>query len=374
MIKKITKLLIILTLPLLLTGCWDYEDLNKKCIVVSIGVDKIKDNYQFSGEIAKVHTAPENATGEAQSTNVYNLLSYGKTLEEARLNYDAINPYPTFLGATSVVIFGSNFAKAGIEPYINRVDHLYDYKKTVLACVSREPLIDLFKVKVDKDFSVGFLIENILNHSKNQGEALYPNISDLVSTIHFGKTGYLLPYIGIERKTIKYLGLAIMKNSQLIATLPIKDTDGILYILAKKPFLAETITSKNNKKNILSFRTLVKKRTIKTDYKDDNIIINIDLDLNAELRYQYYSEKISDTNIAYLEKKISDKVKNDILTIIEKSQKDYKCDIFQFAKHFRAQHFTKFNNIDWEEKFPDASINVQVKSTITNLNLLDPQD
>ncbi|WFD09194.1 Ger(x)C family spore germination protein [Tepidibacter hydrothermalis] len=371
MIKKLGKALTISMSVLLLTSCWDSEDINKKSITVSIGVDYVNDNIEFSGEVAKLASASKEEE-KAETSDVYKMLSYGKTFEEARVNYDSVNPFSVFLGATRVVVFGEKYAKKGIEPYLNRIDHLYDYRKTLLSVVSREPPRELFNIKVEKDISVGFLIEDIMEHVSSNGEGLYPVTGELLSDIELGEIGYLLPYIGIEEGTIKYLGLAVMKNSKLIGIIDIKKTSGITYILAKEPKIIQIINSSNNEKNKISFRTFVKKRKIKTDYIDGQVTINIDLDLKAQLRYQYYMEPISDEYTKILENKISEKAKNNIEYIIKRAKSEFKCDIFGFARYFRAEHPEIYEKIDWEDAFTKANINVNVNTKIINSSLTDP--
>lgn len=371
MIKKVSKLLIICIFSICLTSCWDYEDVDKRSIVISIGIDQVKENVQFSGEIAKV--TPSSETKEKpQVANVYNLLSYGKTFEEARIHYDAINPFPVFSGVTRVVVFGQNFANKGIEPYLNRIGHIYDYRKTLLAVVSREKPPELFNVKIEKDIAAGFLIEDTISNLDKRGKALYPTFGELLSNIALEEVGYVLPYVGIEKGDITYLGLAVMKNSKMIGEIDIVDTDGILYILAKNPRLVEAIHDPKNKENIFSFLTNIKKRKIKTNYKDGKISINIDLDLQAILRYQYYSRSISEQEIKGLEKIISQKVKHDIISAVKKAQNEFECDYFGFAKYFRADYPKVYEKIKWRDIFKNVHVNVYVKTKITNHNLVDP--
>lgn len=371
MIRKSGKVLIVSMYVLLLTSCWDSEDINKKSITLSIGVDYVNDNVEFSGEVANLKSSSKDKE-KAQTSDVYKMLSYGKDFEEARVNYDSVNPFPVFLGATRVVVFGEKYAKKGIEPYLNRIDHLYDYRKTILTVVSREPPRELFNTKLEKDISVGFLIEDIIEHISSNGEGLYPATGELLSDIELGKVGYLLPYVGIEEGSIKYLGLAVMKNSKLIGIIDIENTSGTTYILAKKPKIVQVINSTNNYKNRISFHTSVKKRKIKTDYVGGKVNINIDLDLRAQLRYQYYMERISDEYIKNLENMISEKVKNDIESIIKRAKSEFESDIFGFVKYFRAEHPEIYEKIDWEDAFENANINVNVNTKIINNSLTDP--
>ncbi|SKC85605.1 Ger(x)C family spore germination protein [Maledivibacter halophilus] len=371
MMKKANKLLILLVLTSFLTGCWDYKDINMRAIALSIGVDLADKNIEFSGEVAKILSLSDIQQEKTHLSNVYNVLSYGKTFEEARLDYDAKNPLQTFLGAARVVIFGENFAKEGIESYLHRIDSLYDYRKTLLPVISRDRPKDLFEKKIVKDISVGFLIEDILTQLEEDGEALYPYISELLSDISFGKIGYLIPYIGIENNSIKYLGLAVMKNSKMIDVIKIENTFGILYLLSENLTLVEPFPSINDKNNTLSFRTKIKKRKIKTDYKNEQILINIDLSLFAELKYQYSMQPVSNEDIKKYEKVISKKVSDNINSIIEKAQKEFQCDIFRFAKEFRGNHPKIYKKINWEDEFPNAEININVETKIRNTTLSD---
>lgn len=370
MIRKLSKLLIIF-LTLFLTGCWDYKDINERCIVFSFGIDQVNDQVEFSGEIVKLTSSSDQGDQKTGSKGVYNLLSYGKDFEEARIHYDAINPFPVFLGATRVVVFGEKYAKQNIEPYLNRINKFYDYRKTLLTVVSREPPRELFNIKVEKANSVGFLIEDIISNLKKKKMTVYSNLGEILSDIALGEIGYMLPYIGVENDSIKYLGLAVMKDSKLIGIIDMKDTDGILYLLADKPMLTESIFFSQEENNRYSLRTTVKKRKIKTDYKDDRVIIKVDLNLAAELRYQYYLKPISDKQIKELENMVSEKVKKDILDIIERSQKEFKSDIFHFVKYFRADHPKIYEQIKWEDEYPQAIIEVNVKTKIVNQDLMD---
>ncbi|MCT4596811.1 MAG: Ger(x)C family spore germination protein [Vallitalea sp.] len=365
--KKILCLL--MSVPIILTtGCWDSRDINEKCIVISLGVDYVDEMVEFSGEIVKL-TKAKGTEGSSEATGVYTLLSYGKTFEEARVNYNSNNPFPTFLGATRVVVFGEDYAKLGIESYLNRVDSLYDYRKTLLPCISREATKDIFEMDTQKDLAVGFLIDDILTHLKEEGQAICPNIGNLLSVIAFGSEGYLIPYIGNELNDIKYLGLCVFKDSKLVDIINIEDTKAILYVVGNNTKFIELIPNPINNKNKYSFRVTIDKRKIKTDYENDTPIINISLNLDAELRYQYYIDPITDDMIKQFEDDISKKVTDEIFNMIKRAQKDFTCDIFSFGEIFKSQHLNQYNKINWEDAFQTAIVNIDVKTTVVNQNL-----
>ena len=242
----------------------------------------------------------------------------------------------------------------------------------MLAVVSKETPEELFKFKINKAISVGSSIQDNIEWLETYGEAIYTTIGEMLSSISMGNVGYVLPYVGIQDNDIQYLGLAVMKDSKLIDIIGINDTDGLIYLLADKPILKESTPGIKNSNNFLSFHSKLKKRKITTDYIDNTPIINVNLDLNLELHYQYYVEPLSKDEIKRIEDTLSKKIKTDIQTIVTKSQKEYKCDIFDFVKYFRADCPNAYSSIDWKEAYPTAKVNIVVSTKILNLNLLDP--
>ncbi|EOC99880.1 Ger(x)C family spore germination protein [Caldisalinibacter kiritimatiensis] len=372
MIKNLKLFFILILSLILVTGCWDSQDLNKKNIITAVGVDKVGDNYEFVVESAKTSTSITKSKEEADIVNVYITTATGKNFEEAREKVDSKSPRLSFLGATRVVVFGENYAKSGLTPYLNRINKTFDYRKTVLAVISRESPEEIFNQNIESAISVGFFIENNIEYLANTGETLYPTIGEMLSDIALGEVGFVLPYIGIEDNKIEYLGLAAMSRDKLVGTVKKDNTDGILYLLAKNPLFIEVLQSPEKKENLYSFRIRINKRKIKTDYIDENIVINIELDLNAELRYQYNIEAVSEQQIKQLEKRLSEKIKNKIVYMINRTQKVCKCDIFDFARYFRADNPKIYRQIHWSEEYPEAKVNVKVNTFITDLNLSDP--
>ncbi|KYH31668.1 spore germination protein A3 precursor [Clostridium tepidiprofundi DSM 19306] len=370
-VSKIYKLLLIFILCFQLCGCWDYRDINKRSILISIGVDRIGDLIQFSGEIAGGAGAEGKKNQEVKRVSVYPFVSYGENFEIARL--DLINkvPQPEFLGAVKVVVFSKKYAEEGIEAYLNRINGEYDYRKTLLAVISKDPPKKLFCINTNKEQSIASLIENNINYQTGHGKALYTTVGEMLSDISMKDIGYLIPYIGWENDSITYLGLGVMKDSKLIDIIHVKDTDGILYLLAKNPKMTEEIPSIYKDENLYSLRTTVKKRKITTNYVNNKPVINIDLDIYARVRYQYYIKPIDDKEIERVEDELSSRIKKYVEDAIYVSQKKYKCDIFEFAKYFRGEHPEIYRKIDWKEEYTNAIINVNVKTTITNLNLYD---
>ncbi|WP_027625877.1 Ger(x)C family spore germination protein [Clostridium lundense] len=374
MIKKIYKslcIMLIFMFTIIFSGCWDYADIEKRGIYVSIGVDKLKDEVELISEVAGFKTSLSKDPNKSNSSNIYKIISYGPNFEDARFIQDRKSPFPIFLGAVKTVIFSENYAKDGILPYINRINRIYNYRKTVIPVVTKESPKEIFNLNVPNNLSAGFLIEDIIRSSNAEGKGIYIDFSDVLNIISLKHMGFVLPYLGIDNELITYLGSAIMnEESRLIDVININKSKGLLYLLSNNPNLTEYVSLHDNS-NLISISPISFKKNIKTKYIDNKVVINIDLKLKEKLDYSYKEMDLNDNDLSMLENETSKKIKGYITSIIKKAQEEYKCDIFQFLRYFRAQNPVAYKTIDWKKEFPKAEVNVNVNTKIVSKNFYD---
>ncbi|HWQ70877.1 MAG TPA: Ger(x)C family spore germination protein [Desulfitobacteriaceae bacterium] len=371
MAKKLSKILLISLCFLLLTGCWDYKDLEDRTLVTAIGVDYDNGFYTLLQEIIQVRKHQEGDQKQSAAQNTI-IKGQGEDLEEAEYQRDSSSPFPMFLGAVKVVILGQGLLQKGIEPYLNRINRLTDYRKTTLMVASRELPEEILQAKVKNEVSAGFMIEDTINQMREIGIGLYTTTGDIISSSASGEEGYLIPYIGLEGDTVQYLGLAVLKDYKLAGILDAKDSQAAVYLLAQKPKLKVSIPHPENENNLLSIVIRVKHRDFKADYIEGKVDLNINLVIDAELRYEYTFEPLEDEEIGNLEDSISRKMEEEILKVINDTQNKYQTDIFHFVRYFRAKNPGKYKEINWQDEYPLADIHVQVKTNLRDMNLFNP--
>jgi spore germination protein KC len=371
MAKRLSKVLLVFFCLLLLSGCWDYKDLEDRTLVTAIGVDYDSGFYTLFQEIIQVR---KQKGGDEEQSEAQNALinGQGKDLEEAEKQRNYSTPFPMFLGAVKVLILGQGIAQNSIEPYINRANRLTDYRKTTLMVVSREQPEKILKVKATNEVSVGFMIEDIINQMRQIGIGLYTTTGDIISASASGEEGYVIPYIGLEDDTVKYLGMAVLKDYKLVGIMDAKDSQTAVYLLAQKPKIIASIPHPKNENNLLSMVLRVKKRNFKADYVDGKVDISINLAIDAELRYEYKIEPLEDEEISNLEDSLSREVEEEILKVIKDTQDKYQTDIFHFVRYFRANNPKIYKEISWLDEYPLANIHVQVKTNLRDMNLFNP--
>lgn len=370
--RKIIKLLLIFLISTTLSGCWDLIDIEKRTILISAGLDKEGSDIIFTTELSSmfpaIQTKAEGIGPHKVTVKTYRGINFEDVLDKSSRS----QPYRIFQGATRIVVFGENYAREDISSYFNRIDRSYEYRKTVLPVVSREPAKDILNFDTLSDLSVGFLIEHtIMDNLYNNNTTLYGQLGNIIDYEAIDEVGYLIHYIGIQDNELSVLGFAAIVNGKMVGILEDRSSRGAVYLINKKFGFSHTLINPQSGENIV-FQTIGGKRKISTNYIDGVVNINIDLKLDQILMYQYKLNPISEDLYKELEKQLADKIKNDIEEAIRIAQEDIKYDIYQLALYFRGDHPKIYKNLDWKEEFPKAKVKVTVSSKITKRNLYDP--
>lgn len=371
MIKKIISLTIIFFISLFFTSCWDSKDIQFKNIVLCPGIDYENDIYKLYAEVASIRKEMTNEQGSSEIKNVAVLSGQGKSLNEARIELDRVADFPMFLGAARAFVFSQSSAKHGIEPVINMIGGIFDYRKTTDVVICDDKIEDLYHTVPENDISVGFSIEDTIDDLTNKGVAINVTVGDILGKISVEYADYLIPYIGLEESQLKFLGYGVMKDSKLVGLLPDKKAKGMVFILSPKTNLVYDVSLPSNEDNKISFIVELRKKDISIKYVNHKVVIDVDINITAELEFQYHRQAISDALKNQVQEIISKKVQKDITSIIEKSQKEYKCDFLNFYKHFRARYPDIYRKINWREKYCQAKINIDVSTNIKNAGLID---
>lgn len=371
MIKKFSSLTLLILLPMILTGCWDYQDINKRYITLSIGLDKIDENFEFTGEIARLTPSSGESKG-SQGTDVITYRSIGVNIEDARKDYDAKATLPDFSGAARVVVLSDRYARENIEPYINRVNGLSDFRKSLLFVISKGPTYELFKNKIKNDTSVSYGIENIIRYLTAQGACIYTTAQDIQAYIQFKQIGFFIPCVERDKDDIKYFGLAAFKESKLIDVIPAKDSSGFLILAAKKYISTISLPDPQNPDNTASLKVILKGRKIQTSYNENKIVIKVDIKVDCEFQYEYTAVPITSEKIKRLEEAVAKDTEEKIVSAIERSQKELKCDVCGFARYFKADNYAAYKKINWKEEYPKSRFEINVTANMKDSNLIEP--
>lgn len=367
------KKLLIIPLIFLLTGCWNYRELNQLAITTGIAVDKENDNYKITIMIANSKKSSSSDGSITPSAAVYD--GTGQTIYEAFKDTSLSVSKQIYLSHIDVLVLSEEVAKNNLTDVI---DFLFRYPQTrnnfYLVLAKDKKASDILKVTTPLEtFPSQNLAKNLEITDKLQGFTYTVNFTDFTKSLVSEGISPVLPSVtiigdteeGNKEENIKqnepttYLKLdmlGIFKNDSFVAWAKPDESKGINIINNRIYILGVVV-------DYLDEKIVTEITEMKTNFKvqDNKVTININTvgsiqEVNAKVNL--YDPKtideIKNVNV--------DKIKEYVNKAINLA-KINKTDIFGFGNYVYKNYPTKWEELKdkWDDEiFPNLEIEIKV--------------
>lgn len=356
------KKIIILVLCLLLTGCYNYKELNKIAIVSSISIDKKENIYLVGAQVLNVK--PKD---DSNSSNVIVYEEEGKTIEEALRNITKKSNKKLYGGHLSKLVISEEVAKEGIIDIVDLFQRLPEIKDEFTITISKG--IDankVIKVMTSPESIPADFVKNVIDSADVDSALTHSSKLDEFVSYYLKK--YIDPVITVlEVKDYDKNGTTLKNNeSTYPKTKIVLDYIGITYKGKLESYLNKdetigynfirdnidqmVIPIKCDKDNYASISILNSKTKVKVD-KNYNITFNIE---NKSALNEYNC--INSINKNKLEQDTNKIIKKYINKALEKQDKSKSQ--FLGLKRYIYLKYPKYNNEEYKVK-------INVKTNIT---------
>ncbi|MET3211399.1 UNVERIFIED_CONTAM: spore germination protein KC [Paenibacillus sp. PvR008] len=386
--RKTAFLFLILTLVLLLTGCWDRRELNELAIAVGMGIDKHGDQFRVSvqvvdpGEVA----AKKGAGGGAPAT-LYTVEA--DTVFEAIRKITTLSPRKMYFSHLRICVIGESIAREGMAKALDFLsrDHQLrtDFYIVVSKGVSAE---DTLKIMTPLDpIPANDLFSSLESSQKNWSPSMTVTLDELIAALTSEGMQPILTGLRIVGNTemgesksnvqkidppvrLQYSGLAVFKKDRLIGWLNEIESKGYNYILGKVQSTVGFVDCpKGGKVALEIIRT---QSAIKGSVNRGEPRININLRIEANVGEVECSDlDLTKASTIYdLQKKGEEKIAGFMESAIRKAQKSYKVDIFGFGDAIHRGNPKAWKSLkqNWDnEHFAELPVNIKVDYKIRRL-------
>ena len=365
------KLVLIISLIIMCTGCFNYNELNDYAIATGMAIDRTNNGYEVSMLISNLPKSSNTQGGKDYRTVVYS--GKGKTIYEAIKQIGLISPKELYIGHLSILIISDSVAKKGINSSLEFLLEEPRSKKNFQVAIAKDSKAkDILSITSPlTDFPSQNLATNLKVTTTLQGS---------VSTTDFNTVLYKLINNGIDltlsgfhivgsiskgvknsnmetnnpKAYIKLSPLAIFKGDKLVNWASINQSKGIniinnnikelyLNIKCNNGYIVVNIEDIDTKKYINKNGNI----TIKTKGKSSISEINCNLDLTNQ------------DNINKIEKKIENKIRKLELEAITLSKK-YNTDIFGIGILYYGKYPKQYNSIkNYDTFYKNIKFNIK---------------
>ncbi len=364
--KQIKLLIIILLTSLVVTGCWDSVEINKREYLFAVGVDKNPKNLTFTSEIPKINEGSEEQrlVYTKDCTNFADFYSTSYLHSEKAISDRLMQ----------VIVIGEEAARdpETIKKLFDEIQRSPQMNRRVKICIAKGKAQDIINTEIPSNPVVGrFLSEMLIKLKRESYQDIY-TFDEAI--LHLGQTGNaMVPVVEINEKSLKVERAAVVKEYELRGFLEPMEVETIMLLLNPE------------RANIRNINIEVDGTTVALGAVD--VSMTKDINLNGDkLSVDYYitlycyidSFIIGNNNLedkGFMNKIKEEAVKNitDVASnTIDKLQHTYRSDLLRIKDNLYKFHKSDFDKIEdkYDEVFEAADINVHLDMEIRSTGLV----
>lgn len=359
----------------LITGCWNYREIEKLSIVAGAAIDREDGQYLLTVEIINLSGGKE---AKVESKKV---VGKGDTIFDAARNVIKISGKKLYWSHVKVVILSQEIAREGVIQALDWFNRDAETRMSINILISKEKtakeLLEQQSITTEiRSFEMYDMLTAQESLSKAPAIAIYEFISALAAQ---GKSA-VLPAVGIAVnegiRTSELIGTAVFKEDKLIGFLDEEDTKYFLFAVNKVNggLLIQKEKTKSSHTNIsLEVFSELTRSKIKPIYSNGKLAMKLDVYVTASIGEVGGIENyINEPGRAKLKRDAEESLKDNIKRVIKKVQNDYDSDIFGFGSIVKGDMPNIWRNIekDWDKIYKDLEVNVDVDIDIANSALV----
>ena len=375
--KKSVLLILMLSISLLLSGCWSSHEVNTLGLTVAIGIDKVGDGYLISEQLINPKAiASQKATHESPAV-VYT--AEGANIAEAIKRLATMTPRKIYSSHLRMVILSEEIAKDGITDIVDYLLRFHEYRTDFFFAVAKGitaneilmtltpievvPGISMYdKVKMSSEEWAPTRATQIIELANDiMADGINPIISSVELTENEEKptsTEVLAKIGGYEQ--LKFQALAAFRDDVFVGWLNERESKGCNYITGA---VKRTTGFASENGVELSYEVVKVKTKKKAVIENDTPRIDVKISIKCGVIGVKGDMDVSkmenkETMSMMAEKKVTQLCRESV----QKAQEDLKTDIFGFGEliHREDPDYWKTVKDNWNDAFPDIPVDIEV--------------
>ena len=371
--KKI--LIIIIPLLFLLTGCYDYKELNSISILSATEINKIDDEFIVSAQAVNPQ-APDKTSNAQAPFIIYT--GRGKTIQEAYRSIANESSKFLYLNHIQILIINEKIAKENLDEIVDYFMRSSAIRTEFYVLIGRDDnILDI--ITPINDISSASIKESIENNLKYLGTTSDITFNELVSIMLDENSEIVLPSIKLindskegenienteeTKVNTKYelSNLAIFKDDKLIGYLD--EEQSKTYNILQNKINNTILTYECDKDKYMSVEIIDSQSSMDVSNKKANIEVKLSGNLN-----EYNCSKSLDNKktIEKIEKEFEQKLTENITKNINKVRTEYNSDIFGFLNNIYKKDYKTYKTIknNWyNSNYQHLELSVNVDLTV----------
>lgn len=364
--KSFIFISILVLMAILLTGCWNYREIDKLALVSGIAVDKndLNKGYEVTAEIVSIPTSAKEP-----NFNSTKIQSKGEGVFDCMRNMINVSAKQLFWSHAAILIIGEDVAKESILPILDWITRDSEPRLTLYILVSKaDTAKDILSSKSLSTEIRSFEIEDMIISNKRLSKIPNVQVYQLLNDVSTDGIYPVLPTVELvyngDKETMALSGGAIFNNDKLVDYMDFEDVKSYLFIRNQiTGGLINTTLINNDSIDNIDLEIFKNKTKINPIISNEEISMNIKIKTEVSIAESSNSiNALNKMDIQKLEIVAEKTLKDNILKTITRAQNDFELDIFGFGNLVKEKmpHVWKDIENNWDEIFKGLKINLDV--------------
>jgi len=379
--NRYKKLLIcILSSMLLLVGCWDMVEIDRRLFVGLIGVDLCdKPNlftFHFSIPIAREITGGESGGGGGGGESVGLLTTEAYSLIDAARNLSLRVNRDIYFEHLRMVVIGEDVAREHLQDILNPLMRQTEFNRRCRIAISEGSAEKVMKVTPWVERLKAEYMETLYSSKKMSGKFVGMEMGDFFRNLYANNGSTLISKITPNGTEVNIGGSGVIKNFKFVGWLNEEETQGVNFFLGKVSG-GDIVVKDIEGEGTETFTMLGQKRRLSLKSAGPVPEFSLQVYVHGNIastphRITYHEAKLESKDIERLEELVSKEIESQILKGVKKLQDDYKVDLLNLGDYLRKYKpaLWKMYEADWEDIFPNVKIDINVKTTVKNIGAM----
>ncbi|WP_224723479.1 Ger(x)C family spore germination protein [Paenibacillus vietnamensis] len=370
------KVLLILFLIPVLTGCWDRREIEERTSAVAIGIDLAENNpemLEISVQIPiPIRIAGSSGSGSSGSGkgSVTVESATGRTVKEATQNLQKKLNQKLFFGHTRIITISEAAARRGINKLLDPFRRDPEIRRLLWPLIIKGRAIDSLRVSPHLEQIPTVFIMTMIENGAKKGTVTQMNLGSLFISLTSPAKQPYLNYFQVKGNELKWSGLAVFKKDRMIGLLNDKDAWALLRISENKNGSDITYVHEEDPSQLVTITTQFIGRDEKITFNGQRVSVKIYIEMESNLIEKTFGADLFQTKqIDAMEKEAEAHLAKITNRVVQKLQKDLNSDIIGIGDRLRAYHPSIWKKVDWERAFPQADIEVIFDVKIRNTGM-----
>lgn len=361
--KRIFSLiLIILMVPTILSGCFNYNEINQITFVTSAIFD-----IDDTGNVILYLDSMRPYRNTSESSDNGKRVIYkgvGKTALEAIRDVNMASSYKINFTQNRALIFTEAAAKQGINKFLNLINNDQEFQVKPYAFVYFGDVKNLIDISQNDEEYIGLFLNDLVDKNKKNPRSIISNINDYIVDSEIGNNYAVMSGLEIRKdvvdQRVELSGGVLMRDNKMIEKIDV--TDGMSYNFLMDKIKTGTLEIANPQMNegFVTLEILNSKTKTNVEYKDDKVTLNKKIKVKAVIAEAQGRFVVSKEALDTLKAKAEQNIK-DYLEQFFYSFTDKDIDILQVERLLEIKYPQKIiedvlSKIDFNL---DVEINIQ---------------